>query len=214
MGFMKASKRAANVAQWQADNEAADARQRENVRQANLSSGSRRINAAFDNFAPEYFTGVEDNVRTLGQSDLSQQFNKARESLLYALARSGMLSSSVSNQSTVDLGQKQQEAAGKIDLQARDASAKVRSAIEQEREGALSQLYATENPDLAANTANARSALILQDKPSYNPLGDIFAGVIGAYDNYRKANDGSGSFTMSASPDTSIRSTANERIVR
>lgn len=214
MGFMKASKRAANAAQYEADQQAEQTRQREETRAANLTSGSNRINAAFDNFQPEYFQGVEDNVKTLGMSDLNKQFAKARESLMFALARSGMLTSSVANQGSVDLATQNNESAAKIDLQARDAATKVRSGVESERAGAISQLYATENPDLAANTANARSALIMQDKPTYNPLGDIFAGVVGAYDNYRKGTgSGTTSFVNTSSPDTSTRSSGGERVV-
>lgn len=213
MGFMKASKRAANVAQWQADNQAKETVQREEKRAVNLTDGANRINAAFDSFQPEYFQGVEDNVKTLGMSDLNKQFAKARESLMFALARSGMLSSSVANQGAVDIATQNNESAAKIDLQAKDASTRIRSGVEQERAGAISQLYATENPDLAANTANARSALIMQDKPTYNPLGDIFAGVISAYDNYKKGAGGGANFVNTSGPDTSTRRSGSERVV-
>lgn len=215
MGFMKASKRAANVAQYEADNQAQQTVAREEKRAVNLTDGSNRINASFDSFRPEYFQGVEDNVKTLGTSDLNKQFAKARESLMFALARSGMLSSSVANQGAVDLATQNNEGAAKIDLQAKDASTRIRSSVEQERAGAISQLYATENPDLAANTANARSALILQDKPQYNPLGDIFAGVVGAYDQYKKGQ-GTGTSALSDNgPDTSVRSGGgSERVIR
>lgn len=124
-----------------------------------------------------YYQGVRDNVYTLGMADLTDQTNKARENLLYSLARAGLTQSSVGNQTQAELAQRQADATGKLSLQADDAVNKTKVGVEQERANALAQLYATENPDMAANNAITKSALILQDKPDYNPIGDIFQGL-------------------------------------
>lgn len=127
-----------------------------------------------------YYQGVADNIKTLGTADLTSQFKRARENLQYALARQGLLVSSAANDASADIETARDEGAAKIGIQAAEAVQKQRQLVQSEKQQAISQLYATENPDLAANTALTNKTLMMQDKPSYSPIGDIFGAALGA----------------------------------
>lgn len=161
-----------------------------------------------------YYTGVADNIKTLGTQDLTTQFNRAREKLQYALARSGLISSSAANDALVDLNTAKDEGAAKIGIQASQATQKLRQQAANEKSAAINQLYATQNPDLAANTALTNKTLFMQEKPSYSPIGDIFGAVLGGIGSgmgYLN-NVNSGKVTPN-SPSSWYSDSANERIV-
>lgn len=218
MGFLKPSKKPAAIAQAQADearNEAAAARQREVDRQNRLKAGAQNIEGIFSGIPESYFTGVSDQIKTLGTSDLTSQFNKARENLQYALARSGMLGSSVANSGMTDITTARDEGAAKIGMQAASAAQKMRQQTQQEKQAAMSQLYATENPDLAANTAMTGRTLIMQDKPQYSPIGDIFGAILGGLNaGIGYGNNLAAGKISSGNPSTNAPTTDGGRTVR
>jgi hypothetical protein len=146
---------------------------------------------------------------TLGNVDIGDQYGKARENLQYALARQGLTSSSAANQGVADLEGAKAKAQGDLNLQAQDAATKVRQQVDQEKQAAISQLYATEDPSLAANTALSKSATILADKPNYNSLGDIFGSVIQGFGNVLGAGRASGYFGGAKSPPPFVRQEAD-----
>ena len=162
-----------------------------------------------------YYNGVADNIKALGTQDLTSQYNKARENLQYALARSGLLVSSAANDGVADLNTARDEGAAKIGMQATQAVQKQQQAVKAEHAAALNQLYATQNPDLSANVAMTNKTLMMQDKPSYSPIGDVFGAVLGGFGQgmgYLN-NVNSGKVTPN-SPSSWYSNSANERIVQ
>ena len=215
MGFLKPSRKQAAVAQQEATVTANENKAREDTRAIRLKEGSDRINSQFDSIGSDFYDNAKAGVVTTGMSDLTDQWNKARENLMYALARSGMLSSTEANRGATEIQDKFNQGAAKIDLQGRDAANALKNNVETERAGAISQLYATENPDLAANNAMSKAALITQQKPDYNPLGDIFSGVVNAFDSYQAAKNRGGAIGggASASPNTSLKTNSNGFVI-
>jgi hypothetical protein len=153
-------------------------------------------------FDDAFYEGIAQDVRNLGNEDIGDQYDKARENLQYALARQGISSSSAGNQGAVDVEAAKTKAQGDLDLQAQDAKAQVKSAVDQEKQAAISQLYATEDPTLAANTATSKFQNIQADRPAYSGLGDIFGSVIGGFGNVYNAarNSGWGGFGQQVQP--------------
>jgi hypothetical protein len=141
-------------------------------------------------FGDDFYGGISKSVTDLGNVDITDQYNKARENLQYALARQGISASSAANQGVTDVEAAKTKAQGDLALQANDAASQVRSAVDQERAAAISQLYATEDPTLAANTAMSKAQNITADKPGYSGLGDIFGSVIQGFGNIYNATRG------------------------
>lgn len=138
-------------------------------------------------FGDEFYGGIGKAVTDLGTTDITDQYNKARENLQYALARQGITTSSMANQGATDVEKAKAKAQGDLALQAKDAESQVRSQVDAERQAAISQLYATEDPTIAANTALTKAQNIRADQPDYNSLGDIFGSVINAFGNVGSA---------------------------
>lgn len=183
MGFMKPSRRAAAEAAAAAEREAAAARAREEERRVRLEDGRQKIDGIFGGIGDDYYSGISRAILEAGAGDLNDQYAKARENLQYSLARSGMLSSSAATAADAGLNAARDEANAKVALQADQQKTRLRQQTAQEKQTAMQQLYATENPDLAANTALTGKSLIMSDKPSYNPIGDIFGSLINTFAN-------------------------------
>ena len=153
-------------------------------------------------FGDDFYSGISKKVMDLGNVDITDQYNKARENLQYALARQGLSSSSAANQGVADTEAAKAKAQGDLSLQATDAANHVRSQVDQEKQAALAQLYATEDPSLSANTALGKATNIRADQPAYSGLGDIFGSVIQGFGNVYNAarSAGSGYFAGNKSP--------------
>ena len=153
-------------------------------------------------FGDDFYSGISKKVMDLGNVDITDQYNKARENLQYALARQGLSSSSAANQGVADTEAAKAKAQGDLSLQATDAANQVRSQVDQEKQAALAQLYATEDPSLSANTALGKATNIRADQPAYSGLGDIFGSVIQGFGNVYSAarNAGGGYFAGNKSP--------------
>ncbi len=153
-------------------------------------------------FGDDFYGGISKAVTDLGNVDIQDQYGKARENLQYALARQGISSSSAANQGVTDVEAARTKARGDLALQAQDAASQVRSQVDQEKAAAISQLYATEDPTLAANTALSKAQNITADKPAYSGLGDIFGQVINGFGNVMSAvrNGSSNYYSANKSP--------------
>ena len=152
-----------------------------------LNYTGKKMTGRTGGFDDSFYAGIRKNVTDLGNLDISDQYNRARENLQYALARQGLTTSSVGNRATADVEKARAKAQGDLALQAQGAEAKVRGNVDAEKNAAISQLYATEDPTLAANTSLAKQATILADKPNYDTLGNIFQTALGGFGNIIQA---------------------------
>lgn len=106
--------------------------------------------------------------------DVERQFGKAKDQLTYNLARAGTSQSSIAGEQLADLIYQNQNNVASVNAKADAATADLRKRVASEKSAALSQLYATEDPSLAANEALSRVRTINDVSPELNPLGDIF----------------------------------------
>jgi hypothetical protein len=130
----------------------------------------RRSGGINDAFFDRYKQGILDYYTP----QVAEKYGDAKDELTYRLARAGTLRSSMAATETADLAKQNDLNMGKIRSQADTAAADLRSRVASERQKAESQLYATENPDVAANQATAAINNITAAQPDTTPLGDIF----------------------------------------
>lgn len=156
------------------DHSAEIARQQEATRQANIAAGTQKINDAFAQFTPDYFTGIGKNFTDYYMPQLDKQYQDTRRNLIYGLSNTGGLTSSAGNQSIADLEnqynlQRQQVTSGAI-----DAENQAKSDLENNRSQLISNLEAGSGVESTAQTAMARAAAMTAPKV-YSPLGDVFS---------------------------------------
>jgi hypothetical protein len=133
-------------------------------------------------FYDKYKQGVLDYY----MPQVAEKYGDAKKELTYRLARAGTLRSSMAGEETADLAKQNDLNEGKIRSQADTAAADLKGRVASEKTKAEQQLYATENPDVAANQATAAISNITAEKPDTTPLGDIFSLATVGGANYLK----------------------------
>jgi hypothetical protein len=107
----------------------------------------------------------------------AQQYSDARSKLSYDLARAGTLNSSTANTSVAELAKQDEMNRAQIASQADTQTAGLRKQIQDYQQQAINQLYATEDPTTAANTAQNMVANAQLTTPLLNPAGAMFAPI-------------------------------------
>jgi hypothetical protein len=109
--------------------------------------------------------------------ELDRQFSDAKSNLNFGLARSGQLRSSTANQSLADLTYQKDVNSAQMTAQADSATAGLRNEVQANKSAAINQLYSTEDPTLAANTATSLVKNTELTQPQLNPIGQLFAPI-------------------------------------
>jgi aminopeptidase N len=158
--------------------QAMEARQREEARQARISSGRKGIDQAFgqlmdpnDTSYKRYGQAVDDYYRP----QIQKQYRDANAELTYRLADAGTLRSSMATEATADLSEQNDMNIAQMNSKVDSAKADLRNRVASEKNTALNQLYATEDPEMALTTAlNGVKGVQLAQPDFLTPLGNIF----------------------------------------
>ena len=192
--------------------EAAQARADEEARQARIRSGTASINDTFDSqFTDDYYSQRRDAYTNYATPQLEDQYADAQKQLTYALARGGLLDSSIRGSK---LGELQQQYA----LQNQDIADKAlasetdaRNAVEDARSNLITTLNATGDAEQAASTAISRASALSQPA-AYSPLTSLFADftdALGTQAALAKANSYAGSGTGATNYSTGLFNNRN-----
>jgi hypothetical protein len=180
------TKKAGKKADREAERVYEETKAKEALRQKNIKLGRKNIDAAFKGYDAKYYGKYRDSSLALQNGNINDQYADARDKLTASLADRGM------GQSTPGINAFA-EARGQFD------DARLRSA--NEADGAVSDLktkIAGRKSDLYALNQSAAdpqgvmaqatgAASALAAPAQYNPLADIFTGVINTYAASRAA---------------------------
>lgn len=180
--------------------EAEKARQEEQARQQRVRDGTTRVNSIFDKqFNEPYFEGRKQAYINYANPQLEQQRGEAEKELTFALARSGLLDSSVRGQKAGELQRTYDLNKQQIADQALSYSGEAKSAVEDARANLINTLNATGDAEGAASSAINRASAL--SKPAaFSPLSQLFADFtagLGTQAALEKANYYSGGQTGS-----------------
>ena len=106
-----------------------------------------------------------------------RQFTGAQTSLDYGLARAGTLNSSIADKELADLTYQDTINKAQIQSTADTATAQLRDTVASDKNTAINQLYATENPSTAASTAAGLVGNVQLTTPQLNPIGQLFTPI-------------------------------------
>lgn len=169
--------------------QAEEAKQKEAQRQARLTQGKTAIDQLFagGGFDDPFYNKYKQAELDYTLPQLQDQYAKQKEQTTYDLARAGTLRSTAAGkaQANLELQKAVNEAA--LRTKADSDTAALRQGIQGEQQAAYNQLYATEDPAVAANSATASINAAQLATPNLNPLGDLFKplviGSLGALSN-------------------------------
>ena len=128
-------------------------------------------------FGPDFYSKYNQSILDYYLPQEGQQYNTARSSLSYSLARAGQLNSSTAGMDIGNLANQDAINRAQIASGADTQTAGLRSTIQNDEQTALNQLYSTEDPSVAANTAQNMVANANLTKPLLNPAGALFAPI-------------------------------------
>jgi hypothetical protein len=120
----------------------------------------------FTNAQLDYYMPAED-----------RQFGQAQTNLDYGLARAGTLNSSIADTQLANLTYQDTLNKAQIQSTADTATAQLRDTVASDKNTAINQLYATENPSTAASTAAGLVGNVQLTTPQLNPIGQLFTPI-------------------------------------
>lgn len=123
---------------------------------------------------PSFYTDYYNSIANQGLQDESQQYARARSTLGFQLARAGTSQSTWAAQDIADLAQQDTVAQARVRSQASTQEGALRTTEAQNQANALNQLYSTEDPTVAASTAENMVANADLQRTDFSPLGALF----------------------------------------
>jgi hypothetical protein len=132
-------------------------------------------------FDDAFYNKYKQSVLDYYMPQVQDQYKKAQEQATYGLGRSGNLRSSAANTLVADLAKQNAINEAGVRNQADTAAGDLSSQVSSERSKATSQLYATEDPEVASQQALAAVRDISLKQPDLSPLSALFnVATIGA----------------------------------
>ena len=128
-------------------------------------------------FQPDFYDKYNQSILDYYMPQEGKQYNDARTSLAASLARAGTLDSSLATEKIGDLANQDQINRAQIASGADSQTAALRTTVAGDEQSALNQLYSTEDPSVAANTAQNMVANASLTKPLLNPASALFAPI-------------------------------------
>lgn len=179
------------------DDGSAEARAREEQRQARIRQGMGAINSQFSQFDDGFFNKRRDAYVAYATPQLNEQRDDALTRLTAALSRSGALQSSTAINKNARLARDfALQRQGLVD-KGTDMATQARGDLENARSSLVTDLYATADPSAAAAGAAAR-AKIASQTPGFSPLGNLFEGITSGLADWAEARAYNKAFASTA----------------
>jgi hypothetical protein len=131
-------------------------------------------NTKVGGFGDDFYNNYRNSILNYYNPQEGDQYDTARSDLSASLARAGQLDSSTATYDIGKLAKQDQLNRAQIASQADTQTGALRTTISQDEQSALNQLYSTEDPSVAANTAGNMVASAQLTKPLLNPAGALF----------------------------------------
>jgi hypothetical protein len=159
--------------------QAQEAKDKENLRQARLDQGKTAIDTLFgpQNFGDAFYNKYNKAELDYTQPQLADQYDKAKQGMTYDLARAGTLRSSAAGYAQALLEKQNALNQAGLSAKADTDTAALRQSIASQQNQAYNQLYATEDPTVAANTAATSVGNAQLTQPNLTPLANAFQPV-------------------------------------
>lgn len=121
-----------------------------------------------------FYNSFRDKMVNYYMPQVAEQYKEAKDETTFKHARAGTLRSTAAGDSAAKLQRQNLERQGEVRSKADIAAGDLRNRVAKERAAAEAQLYATENPDVAANSALAAISNISAEQPTLSPLAALF----------------------------------------
>lgn len=180
-------------------------------RQATIEEGTEQINDLFDSqFDDDYYDNQIQSYLDYANPQLQDQYDDAKEQLIYALDRSGTTNSSAYASKLAELQKAYATNQRTLNNTAQDYSNDAQDSVEAARSDLISQLNSTADLTGTIDSANSRAAA-LNATPAYSALGQMFSTFLSTLNGYNSSSSSSSSDYTSSG--TTLYSTPSSTVV-
>lgn len=178
--------------------QAQQAREEENLRQKRIEDGRKLVDQQFDLFKknPAFFDRYRGAITDYYKPQIQSQYSDAKRNATFQLADAGTLRSTAASDITADLAKQNDANMLAMNAKADSALGDLRNQIASNKDTAINQLYSTEDPSMAANSALNSIANIQLQKPDLSPLANLFStaaiGGANALKSWQQGGGGAG----------------------
>lgn len=178
--------------------QAQQAREEENLRQKRIEDGRKLVDQQFDIFKknPAFFDRYRGAITDYYKPQIQSQYSDAKRNATFQLADAGTLRSTAASDITADLAKQNDANMLAMNAKADSALGDLRNQIASNKDTAINQLYSTEDPSMAANSALNSIANIQLQKPDLSPLANLFStaaiGGANALKSWQQGGGGAG----------------------
>lgn len=196
-----------------ADNSAAEeARRKEEERQRKITEGKGRIDEAFSQFNDDYYDQYNQDYLGYYTPQLEDQYSTARDKLTAALAGRGVLEGTPGASKIAELDKKYNATRTQVANDAEAASRDLRTRVENNKTDLYSLNQSSADPEGIGARAIGQ-ATALEAPPTFSPLGEVFATLLGTVGNHYANAQNSNRYYGSAQPTLYVSPTGSGRVV-
>lgn len=141
----------------------------------------------YSGIGDDFYDQYRQNVLDYYEPQLADRYSDAQDQLLFRLGRQGILRSSAASDMQGDMVKDYSDQQASIRSKADSLVGNLRNKVSGQKQAAVQQLVATEDPTSTANYALTDVNAIQDNQPELSPLGDIFNTAVQAYTSYQNA---------------------------
>ena len=153
----------------------------EEIRADNLAEGTGNINNAFTSYDDNYYKAISQKYLNYYLPQVDDQYKKSGETLLYNLARNGILDSSAKIDAYAEADKIYGEQKQDITSKANALSSDAKKYISDQKTSLLNQLNVTGGDPLQASgflgKAPAAISVTAPTQPNFSPLANLFDNI-------------------------------------
>ena len=168
--------------------EAEAARADEEARKKRIKEGMTKLDEQFAQFNDDFYGDRKSAYLDYYSPQIEDQYGDAKDALTFAFGRSGTLNSTMAADQFGKLLKDYEVQKGALASQADADVTNFKTRIAGEKSSLAAQLNATGDADRVSNEALGRAQVLFNERPAYNPLGDIFTGIGNGIGNYAAWN--------------------------
>ena len=162
----------------------------EEDRQQRIREGQGKIDSAFAQFNPDYFSNYQTAFKNNYAPEIGRQYDVAKDKLIATLAGRGTLESTVGAAKFGDLENTRAGALADVGNRAVDASNELKSKVESAKTNLYNLNAGVADPSQAAAAASG-AATSLVAPAALSPIGQVFASTLSSLSAVNKADSNS-----------------------
>jgi hypothetical protein len=177
---------AAEKAAKEAKNAEERIRAEEAARRYRITEGNQKIDSAFAQYDPAYYSAFEETYKNNFNPQVDQQYSEARDKLIAALAGRGTLGGTVGTNALAKAAKTRDDSRIQVGSEAKTAATDLKGRVENQKSNLYALNQSAADPEGILTRATG-AATALAAPPQFSQLGQLFSTALAPYATYRES---------------------------